>query len=104
ELVPVGRLEGGPLVWIARVTVGERVDPALRQVAGGIRLDVDRDVLVDRRTPLARGEVVVAATGGRGELLRPRLGVGEDRLWNAAFLHRGVRGHGRSSLTDVRSW
>ena len=47
ELVPVGRLQRGPLLRVAGGAVGERVDPALRQVALGVGLDVDGDVLVD---------------------------------------------------------
>ena len=102
ELVPVGGLQRRPLLRVAGVAVGERVDPPLRQVTSGVGLDVDRDVLIDRGPALARGEVVVAAAGRRRELLGSRLRVGEHGLRNAAFLHRGVRGHERSSLTDAR--
>src|SRR6185503_9036945 len=84
ELVPVGALEDGPLLWVAAVAVGERVHPALRQVPRGVRLDVDRDVLIDRGAPLARGEVVVAAALPGRELLGAGLGVREDGLRDAA--------------------
>jgi hypothetical protein len=100
ELVPVGRLQRRPLLGVAGVAVGERVDPALREVALGVRLDVDRDVLVDRGPALARGEVVVAAALPGGELLCPSLGVREHRLGDAAFLD--LSGHRVSSLTRPR--
>ena len=65
ELVPVGGLQRGPLLRVAGGAVGEGVDPALGQVALGIGLDVDGDVLVDRRPPLARREVVVSCGSSR---------------------------------------
>ena len=92
EPVPVGALQHGPVLRVSAVAVGERVDPTLRQVALGIRLDVDRDVLIDRGAPLARGEVVVAAALPGRELLGAGLGVREDGLRDAAFLD--LRGHG----------
>jgi hypothetical protein len=99
ELVPVGRLERRPLVWIAAGPVGEGVDPALREVAGRIRLDVDRDVLVHGGPALAGREVVVAAAARGGELLGPRLGIREDGLRDAAFLD--LDGHALSSQSSA---
>ena len=65
ELVPVGRLQRRPLLRVSAGAVGEPVDPALQQVARGIRLDVDRDVLVDRGLALGRREVAVGARCSR---------------------------------------
>src|ERR1700761_605015 len=58
ELVPVGRLERGPLLGVAAGPVGEAVDPALEEVTLGIGLDVDRHVLVYGRSSSGGREVV----------------------------------------------
>ncbi len=100
EEVPVGGLQRRPVLWIAAGAVGEAVDPALCEVAIGVRLDVDGHVLVDARAALGRCEVAVAAAGGRGELFRAGLGVGEDGLGDAAFLWGRLGAHVRLVSSD----
>jgi hypothetical protein len=67
EGVPVGALRGGAVLDICALAVSEADDPVLDEVALGIRLDVDGDVLVMRRALAPRLEIAVFAAVGVGE-------------------------------------
>ena len=84
-------LRGRPILRIAAGAVTEAVDPALGQVAIGIGLHVDGDVLVHRGPQLGRLEVAVVRLWTR-EIQRAGFGVGELDLREATFL--GLLGGG----------
>src|SRR4029078_10835368 len=84
--VDAPRLEDGPVQGIADTSVGEPVEPALREVVPRVGLHLDRDVLVVGLLALLRRVVVVVPQRRVSEDLGPCLGGGELRLRWAALL------------------
>src|ERR1700737_5560113 len=83
--MPIGTFDRGPRWRIGRRTICKRENPILNEVAPGVRLNIDRDILVQRRLRAFGFEIVLFPTVGTCERFRTS-GSGFIFLWGYQYL------------------